>query len=290
MQPYQFKLAAYLDELSGDTTEACQLAAAAGFKSVCLKKAWNVGIGTATGTGATDAQCQRHKEQLSKNGLNAQMVHTDIGDVPAEQLLDHLETAKRAIDIANFFGAKHIRFGTGNKPLVKEQAAARQQLWFSEIEKLLVGRNITPLLEVTPQGFSQEPAEIAALLNENKKWQLLYDPALLLINRRIDPFVKFWSLLKGRTGAIDLRDLKIGVGPRPVGHGDCRCLETLQDAANSHFDGFLYIEPGLGRRYSNAGTLAKTFAIAMETINQALAAIIPPPTGPVQQHRMSRIR
>ena len=92
------------------------------------------------------------------------------------------------------------------------------------IKHIAISYNVVPLLEVTSDSYYSSSSDVAVLLSKHLKWRLLYDPVQLIMKRAQDPFVRFWTLLKNRVAAIDVRDHKIGRGFKPVGFGDSKIL------------------------------------------------------------------
>ena len=99
---------------------------------------------------------------------------------------------------------------------------------------------------------------------------VLYDPAQLIIKKNQNPFIKYWPLLKNRVCGIDIHDFKIGHGFKPVGHGDARLKETIDDAINDNYDGWFFIEPGLGKRFTTQSSKEEVFAANFQILNSLL--------------------
>ncbi len=122
------------------------------------------------------------------------------------------------------------------------------------------------LYEVCDTSAIRDTASVAKLLANNRRWKLLYDPTSLIMKQNQDPFMRYWTLLKNFTGAIDLRDFKIGYGIKPVGYGDAKIKLTIDDCISIGYKGWFFLEPSLGRRHGSAVTKAETFALAYQAL------------------------
>lgn len=253
-------LGAYLDEVSEDPEAACESLAARNIRLVALRRAWTQGLES-----LQDQALHRLKSSLDDHGLKAAMVVSNVGAVDQSELAGVPgDEVQRPFLLANYFGASAVRvhagFGTGRPDLQLLSA------WMSRVTKRSIAANVTPLLELSAEGVLQEPGDVAALLRDHPRWGLLYDPAGLMVTRVLDPYTKYWTLLKSRVAAIDLRDVLPGRKYLPVGHGSCRWADTLADATASGYRGHYFLEPGLGRRYGDALTREGAFEIAYEAI------------------------
>jgi hypothetical protein len=117
-----------------------------------------------------------------------------------------------------------------------------------------------------PEAHHTQPAQVATLLSRFRRWRLLYDPVQLIIRQNQDPFLRYWTLLKSFTAAIDIRDFKIGYGFKPAGFGDAKISQTIQDVLKSDYKGWCFLEPSLGRRFGSATSKAETFKMALEAL------------------------
>ena len=258
------KLAAYLDEAGDDPASAIETLQSHGIRSACLRQLWTGNV-----VDVSDQAVRKAKSLLDAGGISIIMLVTNLGDVPPEELSTvSRDSLDRAFLLASFFGAGYIRFrvGRASPSLVDDSTDKAISSWMDDIQVRSIQAAVTPLLELSWDQAIYEPADAARVLSSFPRWKLLYDPAQLVLQRRVDPFVKYWTLLKLRTAAIDIHDVKIGHNFRPAGQGDCELRRTLDDAAESKYTGWYFLEPGLGRRYGPALTRRDTFALAIEAL------------------------
>ena len=255
------RMAGYLDEAGDDPASAIDTLKIHSITNVCLRQLWTGNV-----LDVSDQAVRKAKALLDESGFKVIMLVTNLGDVPPEELSSvPSEKLDRAFLLASYFGAANIRFRVGRAQTERTGDKA-VMAWMESIQSSSIKANIMPLLEPSWDQYVAEPVDIARLLSAFPRWKLLYDPAQLCVQRKIDPFVKYWTLLKSRVGAIDLHDLKIGHNFCPPGQGDCMLGRTLQDATESKYTGWYFMEPGMGRRYGPALTRRDTFALAMEAL------------------------
>ena len=260
------KLAAYTDEIYDDPDKSGELLVSKGITGVCLRRAWcrNIydmpdnAIGILGGI-------------LAKHNLLPILLHTDIGCVDPEKLAAEEPKLVRAMQICKFLKCKAVRigFGTLNVNYNKEHV----QRWLTTASSLSVSYDMTLLCEPESNSTYYDAAAIAILLNKHRRISLLFDPALLVMRSKINPFVKYWSLLKSRTSFIDIHDFKSRDSAKPAGLGDAQLDIIVADALASKFAGWFCLEPGLGRRYGDATTKEKTFLHALDAWESLLQRI-----------------
>jgi len=270
------RLAAYLDEAGEDPQQAADTLLAYNLRHVALRYAWASNV-----CEIQDQSCQRLKDLLTRNDIKTTLVASDLGKVPIDALGSiSQEQIRRTFDVVRYFGAPLVRvhagISTGQISAVDTQQASADKYildWMNRISDIAISDNVVPVLEVGFDSFLQHPSAIASVLASQRRWKLLYDPAQLIVRRHLDPFVKYWTLLKRSVAIIDLHDYKIGHGFKPVGFGDGKLDLTLRDAATANYHGWYILEPGLGRKHGNANTKAATFALAVEGLQHLLESI-----------------
>lgn len=252
------KLAVYLDEVGEDPAIACSTLKDT-IPYVALRHVWNSNV-----CNLSDLSCQQLKSLLKNNDLSTILIASELGKVPADELNKISEsTINRVFDLATYFNAQFIRIYVG---LSKQNQNEYLNDWMHKITEKSISANITPLIEIIHDSSLYRPVDIVQWLNKYKKWKLLYDPAQLIIKQSQDPFIKYWTLLKQYVSVIDIHDYKIGVGHKPVGYGDTRIQNTINDAESSNFNGWYILEPSLGRKYGTALNRSETFKIAIEAL------------------------
>jgi len=249
------RLAAYSDEVHDEPGPALDSIRKCSIQYVCLRRAWTGNVTT-----LHDIALSQLKGMLGQ--LKVLMISSDLG-MDLENVPD--KEFEQNFLVANYFGAKLIRFHVG----VKGQEGLREG-WIKRVGDRAIKANIVPLLEYNPEYGNLSAKEISELLDAHPRWRFLYDPAQLVCRRNLDPFANYWTPLRDRTALVDLRDYKIGVGFRPVGLGDCRLLDTVKDANQRGYTGMFAIEPGLGRKFGSALTRDEVFKLAYTQLQEHL--------------------
>lgn len=257
------RLAAYLDEASEDPLGACEVLKQHSFSNVALRHAWSENV-----CGLQDHACNRLRTALTDAELQVVLVASTLGQVPATDLgTISDEQIRRVFDVTKYFGAKFIRIAAGHTATGAEKQVSD---WMARIEDFAIADVVVPVLELTEDAYLYQPATLAMAMGAHRRWRLLYDPAQLIIRRHLDPFVKYWTLLKRSVALIDLHDYKIGHGFKPPGFGDAKLDLTLRDAITSGYSGWYILEPSLGRRYGDATSKSATFSLAVEGLRHLL--------------------
>ena len=236
------KFAVYLDEIDDDPSKACEVLSHNDVTSVCLRRAWTRDI-----SAIPDEACSRLLDLLQSNGLDVVLLATSIGSVPPETLSQCEQQLDRALAVCNYFKCKAIRVFIG-KPSDPKKASKLLDAWLDLVSAKSLSANVAPSFELSLSLPVIEPAGLASLLNKHKRWSVIYDPAVLIMQRKMDPFTRYWSLLKQKVSHFDIHDFLIGKSPRPPGHGDAKLDLTLADAIGSGYRGWYCLEPGMGRR------------------------------------------
>ena len=258
MEFKDLKLAAYLNEAGDDPADAAAVLKKNGIKHVCLRRAWGRDIFR-----MTDDACGLIRDIIEENELKPVLLASTIGDVPIQNVIDHSDDLDRALMICDFLGCSSLQvsLGIASKSDMNHKYLDR---WMKVVTNKCLSANIKPVFEIDYHHCVNSPAEITQVLQKFGVWSILYDPAKLIAKRKIQPFTKYWSLLKGRVSHFDIHDYSPGAGPKPPGHGDAQIDLTLNDAVISGFDGWYCLEPGIGRRYNTINGKAAVFEYALE--------------------------
>lgn len=257
------KIASYLDEAGEEPASGCDTLLKHGIRYAVLRNTW----GDKNICECNDLSCQKTKRIVSDKGISIISISSNLGAVPANRLLStHDSQISHVFNIASYYKAESIRFMAGTTADGNHRAAIDD--WLAKISYLAVSNNVTPLLEITHDSYIKEPADIIQLLLKHRRWKILYDPVQLIIKKKFDPFVKYWSLLKNYIGAVDVRDCIVGKGFKPPGLGDAKIANVINDISNSDYRGWLFLEPNLGRRYGDVLSKSETFSLAIESLKQ----------------------
>lgn len=258
------KVAAYLEDAGEDPASACKAIKDAGINYVIIRHVWTSNI-----KDLSDSGCVKLRKIMSDNGVAPAAILSTIGDIPASDLPKIDDRAvDRTFNLAKYFGVPMIGLTCGLK--TASQADKQIDQWLYRITNHATSLNISCLIETTTKSHVHAASELAMLMTKHKMVKLIYDPAQLIIRQNVDPFVKYWTLLKQYVRAIDVRDYKIGRGFKPAGHGDTHIVRTVLDAINSNYNGWFFFEPSLGRKHGTAHSKSDVFRMAFTAFKDAL--------------------
>lgn len=259
MDRKDLKLAAYLDEVGDDPDLACKTLVNLGILYVALRHVWSNNVCDMSNIGH-----KRLKKILDDNNISTILIASELGKTQKISTITD-DQIDNAINICKYYNAPYFR-------IFLNYDTADIDHWLSKVSKKCVDNNITPLFEL-PDTQVCKPTVLAQLLSTHKNWRLLYDPASIIAKQNIDPFTRYWTLLKNHVSAIDIRDIKIGRGYKPAGFGDAKVNMTIKDAIHSNYNGWFIMEPSLGRKHGTAVTKGDTFQNALDGLEQILNSI-----------------
>jgi len=276
------RLAAYLNEAGDDPAGAAAILKKNDIKHVCLHRAWGRDISK-----MTDDACMLVRNILDENELQPVLLASSIGDVQIQDIIDQIGELDRALMICGFLKCStlQVSLGIAAKSDMNHKYLYR---WMELVTNKCLAANIKPVFEIDYGHCISSPAEIAQVLKRFGMWSILYDPAMLVAKRKIDPFTKYWSLLKDRVSHIDIHDYASGAGPRPPGHGDTQLDLTLNSAVVSGFRGWYCLEPGMGRRYNSISGKAAVFEYALEGFKAMFKRLDMGPIRPLEHEKWYR--
>ena len=217
------------------------------------------------------------KSKLDASGLGVVSIGSPIGKVAIDQPWEqHFDRFKRAVEIAEFFGAPFIRLfsyypagGEGKGPLdpIRDQVIDRFRQKVEYLENLPV-----TLVHENEKGIFGDVGrrchDLMKTVN-SPKLRSAFDFANF-VQVGEDP-MNNWPMLKPFTAHIHIKDAKNGTGQVvPAGQGDGHIPEILRDAYAGGYRGFLSLEPHLrvaGHSHGETGPdLFKVAADALKDI------------------------
>ncbi len=253
------KLASYLDEAGDDPASSCSNLVKFKIPYVALRHTWSSNVGS-----LTDDACQTLRKTLKDHELSPILLAAEVGGaIPSASLMNQQSALNRAFDLAQYFKTPLLRVGVGTFDKYGENAIKE---WMQLVQEKAISANIVPVLEVTHGCSLFNPIELVTALSKYRRWKILYDPAQFIIKQVLDPFIKYWTLIKPYVVGIDVHDYKIGHGHKPVGYGDTKMVATLNDAVSSLPDCWFFMEPALGRKYGQALTKVDVFKLGLDAL------------------------
>jgi hypothetical protein len=223
----------------------------------------------------SDVGHQRLSKIIAKNDVTVIMIASELGKVDVQKLPNISNSdIDDVINVAKYYNARYVRIFAGinvsRATTTNHDYADVVETWMNRVAEKCVANDLIPVLEITSGAYDYKASDIAQLLTNSPAWRLLYDPVSIIMKHNIDPFTRYWILLKQYTVGIDIRDIKIGKGFKPPGFGDSRIDMTIRDALDCDYRGWFFLEPTLGRRHNQSVTKSDTFRFAVEGLNMIL--------------------
>jgi len=277
MEFEDLKLAAYLNEASEDPAEAAAVLEKNGIKHACLRRAWGRDISR-----MTDDACGMVKDLLEQHKIKPVLLCSTIGDVPIHTIIDQVDDLDRALLICKFLNcpALQLHLGAAAKTDMAQKFLKR---WMDIVTTKCLTFNVKPVFELDYHQTVSSPAEIANAIKGFRSWSIIYDPAVLIARRKVQPFTKFWSLLRDRVAFFDIHDYS--TTPKPPGHGDAQLDLALNDAVIAGYNGWYCLEPGLGRRYNDLTSKTAIFEYSLEAFKALFKRL---DMGPLQAQKHTK--
>lgn len=224
-----------------------------------------------------DFQVKLTKTQFHNRGIRFSCIGSPIGKIKITDAFEpEIERMKKAIKLAQAFETKVIRVFTFYIP--EGEAASKHQAEvlrrMKAIADLAKAEGINLVVE-NEKGIygdvSDRQLEVIEHIN-SPHVRNAFDFGNYVECK--DDVVKAWGKLKKYTVDIHAKDVKLGVGPCPVGEGDGHVREILKDAFATDWKGYITLEPHLsaGGKFSGF-TGAALFKTAVDALKKILAEV-----------------
>ena len=247
-------LTGFADEIADDFVDQLDLLNALGVTHLEFRSAWGTNI-----LKLDAAQRDEAKRLLDEYGISVSAIGSPIGKIGIEDDFEpHLDAMRHAAEVAHFFGTEYIRMFSFFMPAGKDPADYRDEVM--RRMKALVGvateAGVTLLHENEKDIYGDVPARCLDLVETiaSPNLKVIIDPANF-VQCGVDPLADALPVLRPHVVYMHMKDAVAGT-PRvvPVGEGDGRVPELLDELHRSGFDGFFSLEPHLGE-YTEFGAM-----------------------------------
>ncbi|HOM53265.1 MAG TPA: sugar phosphate isomerase/epimerase family protein [Phycisphaerae bacterium] len=269
-------LSAFADEISQDPQAQMDALEANGIKFIELRGALGLNV-----LKFSDEQAADLKKQFSDRGFRVSCIASPIGKVRIDDdYRKHFDEFKRAVELAEFFDAGYIRIFSYYPPEGRDVADYRGEVVARLAEKVdyVSNRPVTLVLENESHLFGAFPERCAYLHSAipSDKLVMAFDPANFVNMDVQNVYQTCWLPLRRYVGYFHIKDFKYGEKEHavPAGQGDGNIPEMLRDAAADGYDGFLALEPHLGKAMHSTGqTGPELFKVAADALKQICADV-----------------
>ena len=248
-------LSGFIDEISEDFPEQCEVAAGLGLRYAEVRSAWGTNI-----LDLDEGQLRMVRETLAEHGLSVSSIGSPIGKISVDdEFAPHLERMRHAIEVANTLGAPYIRLFSFFIPAGTDPDSRREEVLsrMSALAELAASSDVILLHENEKEIYGDIPRRCLDIVTSvaSPKLRLAWDPANF-VQVGVRPFTEGYSLLRPHIGYIQIKDAVLSDGTVVVaGAGDGEVVKTVRALRADGFDGFFSLEPHLAE-YTELGALS----------------------------------
>ena len=270
-------LSAFSDEISPDPQGQMDGLEVNGIRYIELR-----GVGGENVMTFSNQRCEELKKQFSDRGFGVSCIGSPIGKVRLdEDWRRHFDAFKRAVELAELFDARFIRIFSYYPPKGEDVGEHRGEVvrrLSEQLEYVADHPQITLVLENESDLFGAYPERCAYLhaALPSKQLRMAFDPANFVNMNIQDVYNTCWLPLQQYVGYLHIKDFKYGEKDAavPAGQGDGCLPEILRDAASAGYDGFLALEPHLGKAMHSTGeTGPELFNVAAAALKKICADV-----------------
>ncbi|MGB7962969.1 MAG: sugar phosphate isomerase/epimerase [Propionicimonas sp.] len=218
-----------------------------GLRNVEFRSAWRTKV-----LDLSEGQLQEAKGMLDAAGIALSSVGSDIGKIQITDPFEaHLERARRAVEVAPFFGAPYIRMFSFFIPEADDPDSHRDEVMrrTRAFVDLAEAGGVTMLHENEKDIFGDIPRRVVDLVTtmESPNFRAIFDPANY-VQCGIRPVDEALPAVRPYTDYIHIKDAKAADSSVvPAGQGDSQVRELLRSLHADGYYGFVSIEPHLGQ-------------------------------------------
>jgi sugar phosphate isomerase/epimerase len=266
-------LSGFIDEISNDFQEQCEVAAGLGLRFVEVRSAWGINI-----LDLDVGQWDTLRETLARYGLKVSSIGSPIGKIMInDDFAPHLERMRHAVEVAQLLEAPYIRLFSFFIPEGTDPDSWRDEVLsrMSALTDAAADSDVILVHENEKEIYGDIPRRCLDIVTSvaSPKLQLAWDPANF-VQVGVRPFTEGYAMLRAYVGYVQIKDALLADGTVVVaGAGDGEVVETVRALRADGFDGFFSLEPHLGE-YTAFGALsgAELFTQAWKAFTDILAS------------------
>lgn len=239
-------LSGFVDEISPDFTEQCEVAARLGLSFVEIRSAWKTNV-----LDLDDAQLEEVQRTLSSHDLRVSSIGSPIGKIFVdEDFPQHLDRARHATEVAQRLDAPYVRIFSffirpGADPSDhRDEVLDRMRALAAVAEHA----GVVLLHENEKDIYGDIPDRCVDIVESvgSPNLRIAWDPANF-VQVGVRPFTDGYAALRPYLEYMQIKDALAADGSVTVaGQGDGQVLETIRALRQDGFDGFFSLEPHLG--------------------------------------------
>jgi len=238
-------LSGFIDEISPDFTEQCQLATDLDLKYVELRSAWKVNI-----LDLASDQLEVMKDTLTAFDLQVSSIGSPIGKIFIDDdFAPHLDRMRHAADVAHFFDAPYIRIFSFFLRPGSDPADHRDEVVdrLRALTRVAEAADVVLLHENEKEIYGDIPSRCLDIV------RLAWDPANF-VQVGVRPYTDGYAALRPHLAYMQIKDaLAADHSVVPAGRGDGEVAATIRALRHDDFDGFFSLEPHLSAATATGG-------------------------------------
>ena len=243
----KFILSAFADEIDMDLTTQMNVLDEHGIKYIEMRGVNGKGL-----VQYSLDEVKEIKKQLDDRGFKLSSIGSPIGKIKiTDDFAPHLELFRHTIEIAKIMECQYIRMFSFFIPKGEDPSQYREEVMnrWSQFIEAAKGTGIILLHENEKDIYGDTPERCLDLLQTMNCYyfKAVFDPANF-VQCDIETYPKAFEMLKDYIVYIHIKDANYSDHKVvPSGYGDGKIREILTDLYQSGYEGFLSLEPHLGK-------------------------------------------
>jgi sugar phosphate isomerase/epimerase len=239
-------LSGFIDEISKDFKEQCEVAAGLGLQYVEVRSAWGTNI-----LDLDSGQLETLRETLGGYGLKVSSIGSPIGKISIDdEFAPHLERMRHAVEVAKTLEAPYIRIFSFFIPEGTDPDSRRDEVLnrMSALADAAADSDVILVHENEKEIYGDIPRRCLDIVTSVSAphLQLAWDAANF-VQVGVRPFTEGYAMLRPHVSYIQIKDALLADGTVVVaGAGDGEVPDTVRALQADGFDGFFSLEPHLG--------------------------------------------
>ncbi|GAA2552579.1 sugar phosphate isomerase/epimerase [Winogradskya consettensis] len=246
-------LSGFIDEISPDFTEQCEVAAGLGLTFAEVRSAWDINI-----LDLSAEQLDTVKKTLARYGLQVSSIGSPIGKIGVRKdFAPHLDRMRHAAEVAHLLGAPYIRIFSFFLPPGADPAEHRGEVIdrMRALTRVAEENDLVLLHENEKEIYGDVPERCLDLVRsvDSPYLRLAWDPANF-VQVGVRPYTDGYAMLRPHVEYVQIKDAFAVDGTVvPAGQGDGEVAATMRALHHDGFDGFFSLEPHLAAGHTTGG-------------------------------------
>lgn len=247
-------LSGFADEISDDFETQCSHVVSLGLRFIEFRSAWGINI-----LDLDAEQLAEARSILAAHNLAVSSIGSPIGKIFIDEPFEpHLERARHAVEVANFFGARFIRIFSFfmREGMDPDDQRAEVLLRMRGLAEVAAAGGVVMIHENEKDIYGDIPRRCLDIVASvgSSALRATWDPANFVQVGVARPFDEGWTMLRPYIDYMQIKDAVAATGEVvTAGRGDGQVEQTIAALKADGFDGFFSLEPHLGSAHALGG-------------------------------------